>query len=165
MRRTIAVCCFASGALVLLAFAAPGRGVPPLFLRNTGHSMPLGFYRFAHLVPPVAVGEIIVLPHPPHHREPWLMKRVAAVAPASYCWREDLGTHTLNGKRMPPPSRLALVIGVPVWKGCRRLEPGEVVGYGDSEDSYDSRYLGPIETGKLWGVYEPFLAKNFAKAE
>jgi hypothetical protein len=71
-----------------------------------------------------------------------------------YCWRPELGTHELAGRPMPPPSGLARVLGVPIWNGCRRLGPGEVVGYGQGP-SYDSRHIGPVREADLWGVYRP----------
>ena len=139
----------------VVAWYGPALGFyPPLLLANTGRSMPPGLYVYAHRIP-ARRGEIIVLPHPPRFREPWLMKRVAGIAGDRYCWHAELGTHELAGRAMPPPSPLARRLGVPVWTGCRRLGPGEVVGYGEGA-SYDSRHLGPVREAELWGVYRPW---------
>lgn len=154
MRKTLAIGCFALGALAVVHFAGPSFGLAPLVLKNTSPSMPVGFYRLDHR-PPVRVGEIVVYPNPPQHREPWLMKRVAGVEGSLFCWNEASGTHWLDGEPMPAPSRMALDIGVPVWKGCRRLTRGEFVGYGEG-DSYDSRHLGILDSAKLWGAYQPW---------
>jgi type IV secretory pathway protease TraF len=140
-------------AVTLLHFWGSVIGIPPLLLQNTGHSMPLGLYRFDHLAP-VAVGEVVVVRNPPNFRHPWLMKRVVGVAGDTYCWRSDFDTHTLNDTLMPAPSALARDIGIPIWRGCKVLEQGEVVGYGKGE-SYDSRHLGPVKEAELWGAYAP----------
>lgn len=138
-----------------LIYAAPTFGVvPPLALRNDSPSMPEGYYLYAHRLP-ARVGEVVVLRHPPHFDLPWLMKRVEGVEGDLFCWHPELGTHLLNGRPMPPPSPQARELGIPVWQGCDRLRPGEIVGYGRTADSYDSRYLGPVSTRQLWGVYRP----------
>lgn len=72
------------------------------------------------------------------------MKRVVGIAGDRFCWRPDMGTHFVGTSRMPPPSPEALALGLRPWLGCRLLEGGEVVGYGASADSYDSRYLDPF---------------------
>ena len=61
----------------------------------------------------------------------------------------------LAGRIMPPPDPAAQQLGLEPWRGCHRLVVGEVVGYGQSPDSYDSRYLGPIAESRLWGIYQP----------
>ena len=138
-----------------LGFVAPTFGlVPPLAFRNDGPSMPEGYYLYAHAMP-ARRGEVVVLRDPPHFDLPWLMKRVEGVAGDLFCWRPDLGTDTLNGRPMPAPSPMAHRLGIPVWRGCRRLQAGEIVGYGRTVDSYDSRYFGPVEESGLWGIYRP----------
>lgn len=151
-RRRVALGIWALAGLAALHFAGPAHGLPPLLLANTSPSLPRGLYRLVHK-PPVRVGEVVVLRHPPHHRAPWLMKRVAGTAGALYCWNADLGTHLLDGRPMPPLSRPAVVLEVPVWRGCRRLGSGELVGYGEGA-SYDSRHVGPVRESQLWGAYE-----------
>jgi len=85
------------------------------------------------------------------------MKRVEGVAGDRYCWDESLGTHRLNGRPMPPPDPDSVGLGIPVWKGCVTLGPGQVVAYGRTADSYDSRYdpIGVLDAARLWGVYQP----------
>lgn len=125
----------------------------PLF-HNASPSVPLGWYRWSH-GPPAARGEFVVLRSPPHFRLPWLMKRVKGVAGDRYCWDEVAGTHLLAGVAMRPPDPAAAARGIPTWKGCVTLGPGEIVGYGDTPDSYDSRFLGPIREADLYGIYVP----------
>lgn len=134
-------------------FLAPAIGVGvPLLIHNTGSSMPRGFYVWQH-APPAVKGDVVVVRDPPHFRWKWLMKRVVGTAGDAFCWRPDLGTHLLGTRRLPRPSPQALALGLRPWPGCRLLERGEVVGYGASPDSYDSRYLGPIREAQLWGIY------------
>ena len=137
------------------AFLAPSLGLGvPLLIRNTGSSMPAASISGSH-APPAATGEVIVVRDPAHFRWSWLMKRVVGTAGDRFCWRPEIGTHVVGARRMPSPSPEALRLGLKPWAGCRVLEPGEVVGYGASRDSYDSRYLGPIQEAQLWGVYRP----------
>lgn len=137
---------------------APSFGLlPPLVLDNTSDSMPEGFYLYAHRIgsPPVARGDVVVVRDPPHFDLPWLMKRAAGLAGDRYCWDYHAGTHELNGRSMPPPDPESVRLGIPVWKGCETLAADEVVLYGRTPDSYDSRYLGPFHARDLWGVYRP----------
>ena len=136
------------------AFMAPALGLGvPLLIRNTGSSMPRGFYVWSH-APPAAKGEVVVVRAPVHFRMSWLMKRVVATAGDRFCWRPEIGTHIVGDQPMPPPSADVLRLGLQPWQGCRVLAPGEVAAYGHSPDSYDSRYLGPINEMSLWGVYQ-----------
>src|SRR4051794_24428577 len=126
---------FALGGL----WMAPTFGLlPPLVLDNTSRSMPEGLYLYEHRVgsPPAARGDVVVVRDPPHFDLPWLMKRVEGVAGDRYCWDESLGTHRLNGRPMPPPDPDSAGLGIPVWKGCVTLGPGQVVAYGRTADSY-----------------------------
>ena len=104
---------------------APALGVGvPLLIRNTGSSMPRGFYVWSHAAP-AAKGEVIVVREPEHFRWSWLMKRVVGTAGDRFCWRPEIGTHFVGVRRMPPPSPDALELGLQPWQGCRVLAPGE----------------------------------------
>ena len=140
----------AAGALWSPAWA----GVPVLAFWNRSDSAPAGLYVYRHR-PPAGRGEMVVLRDPPRFRLDWLLKRVEGVEGDRYCWDEAAGTHRLNGRAMPPPDPDAASGGLTVWRGCVVLGPGELVGYGRSFDSYDSRYLGPVREADLWGVYRP----------
>lgn len=153
--RGIAARLLRGGTVLVLGivFMAPTFGLaPPLVFRNDGASEPRGYYVYAHQ-PPAQLGEIVVMRDPPHFDLPWLMKTVEGVGGARFCWDPRRGIHRLDGRPMPPPHPLAIRLGIPVWRGCRVLEIGEVVGYGRSADSYDSRYFGPVREDRLWGVY------------
>lgn len=145
-----------TAAVLLLTFAVwklPSTGlISPLLFWNTGQSMPTGLYVWRPGVEPTK-GAVVVVRDPPHFRLTWLIKRVEGVAGDRYCWDERLGTQTLNGRPMPPPWPEAITMGVPVWTGCHVLAGDEIVGYGDSTDSYDARYFGPVHTDQLYGIY------------
>jgi type IV secretory pathway protease TraF len=123
---------------------------------NTGRSMPVGWYVWVH-AQPAAVGEVVAVRDVPRFKLRWLLKRVEGVAGDSYCWDPIAGTQRLNGRLMPPPDPRAAQLGIDVWRGCRTLRAGEIVGYGQSADSFDARYLGPIAETHLWGVYRRLL--------
>jgi type IV secretory pathway protease TraF len=150
------------GATVLSlggAWLAPAFGIlPPLAVWNTSDSVPAGLYLYAHHLSASALpkyGDYVALRDPPHFDLPLLLKRVEGVPGDRYCWNDAAGTHELNGRPMPPPDPDSVALGIPVWKGCVTLGYGQVVGYGRTPDSYDSRYFGPVATDRLWGVYRP----------
>ena len=152
----------ARGAAVLalgaLWYAPTLAGLPPLALYNTSESVPPGLYLYAgraSAAAPPSRGDLVAVRDPPHFDLPWLLKRVAGLPGQRYCWEEDAGTHLLDGAPMPPPDPDLVGLGVPVWKGCETLGPDEVALYGRTPDSYDSRYLGPVRLGDLWGRYAP----------
>lgn len=41
------------------------------------------------------------------------------------------------------------------WVGCRTLAPSEILLLGDSPDSFDGRYWGPIAVDLIEGVWRP----------
>ena len=63
---------------------------------------------------------------------------------------------TRAGKQLELPGEYRVVKEIPglePWKGCQRLGPGQVVGYGDSPGSWDSRFFGVVAESDLAGVY------------
>ena len=156
------------GAAVLALGAlwtAPTFGLlPPLALYNTSESVPPGLYLYVHhpaAAPAPERGDYVAVRDPPHFDLPWLLKRVAEGWPATAtAGTAPAGTHRLNGRPMPPPDPDAAALGIPVWKGCGTLGPDEVVLYGRTPDSYDSRYLGPVrDPATCWGVYRAGLGR------
>jgi type IV secretory pathway protease TraF len=129
-------------------------GLPPLLLLNPSPSLPLGLYAYAHAVP-AARGDVVMWAHPPGYAYLGgrVLKRVTGVAGDAYCWDPELPTQRLNGTPMPPPLPAAVEAGLRPWTGCQRLAPGQVVGYGDSPGSWDSRFFGVVAESDLAGVY------------
>jgi type IV secretory pathway protease TraF len=138
---------------------APIVGAAPLVYRNIGSSMPHGWYVRVYFGK-VQPGAVVVRKDPPGFKLRWLMKRVEAVGGDRFCWREDLGTHTIGERVMPPPSPEAAALNIAVWHGCRVLGRDEIVGYGQSSDSWDSRYFGPVTIDQIWGIYRPLWIES-----
>lgn len=44
---------------------------------------------------------------------------------------------------------------LPHWSGCRTLSAEEVFLMGDTPDSFDSRYFGPVSAADIEGVWRP----------
>lgn len=44
---------------------------------------------------------------------------------------------------------------LPHWSGCRTLVADEVFLMGDTQDSFDSRYFGPVSAEDIEGVWRP----------
>lgn len=44
---------------------------------------------------------------------------------------------------------------LPVWQGCTALKEDEVFLLGDSPESFDSRYFGPVSRTQIWGRAVP----------
>jgi len=142
----------------LLAAAWSWAGLPQPVKWNWSPSVPTGFYVWVPWAP-VAKGAIVEVSRPPHYPLGWLLKRVVGTGGDSFCWDQDLGTHRLNGRPMPPPLPYAVeIMHVPVWKGCEVLAPDEIVGCGDTEGSFDNRYYQPLPRGRIGGVYRLVLA-------
>jgi len=104
---------------------------------------------------PAARGDVVMWAHPPGYAYLGgrVLKRVTGVAGDAYCWDPELRTQRLNGTPMPPPLPAAVEAGLRPWTGCQRLAPGQVVGYGDSPGSWDSRFFGIVAESDLAGVY------------
>lgn len=154
-----------AAALGLVASAAAvADRTPALALVNESPSLPRGVY----LKRPDAEPEqdaVVAIPQPASARaylaalrmppDVLLIKRVAAVGGDRVCRQED---------RLVTPRRTVVVherdrrgVGLPVWRGCRRLGPQELFLLGDTPSSFDSRYFGPVRLSQVTGVYREVL--------
>lgn len=151
-------------ALSALAFSSSAE-VRPWMIYNATASAPLGFYRV--LTPrDVEVGDLVLVPVPETFRglvearrylPPGvpLVKRVVARGGDHVCrfglaflidgaLRAEAREHDRRGRPLP------------LWHGCRELEPGEVFAMMlDQPNSFDSRYFGPIEAASIIGKLQP----------
>jgi len=146
-----------AGAGAFLAFhhIAPDA----FFVINESRSLPRGLYRLSDA--PIVKGAIITiappaaataylerLSAPPDVR---LLKRVAAEGGDLVCRYEaglEVDGVTLGVARHDQQGRL-----LPQWRDCRVLAPGELLVLGDSPDSFDSRYFGPVQRSEAKGPY------------
>lgn len=131
-----------------------------LAIVNESPSLPRGLYlRLIGGTP--NVGDIVALPAPalarPYltrlgmPRDVLLLKRVAAVEGDVVC---------ASGGTVSTPRRGVLLHGhdsqgrpLPAWRGCRSLGQGQVFLLGDSSDSFDARYFGPVHRADLEGRF------------
>lgn len=162
--RTVLIVGAAALALALiLALALPR--AQDLILYNHTPSVPVGFYVRIEAAPArgafVTVRALAVAPEAalargfdgPRNR---FLKRVAAEAGDRVCAEGD----TLRINDGPPlPRRAHDSQGAPLaaWRGCRVLGADEVLLLGDSDESFDGRYWGPVDGDAIEGVWRPLF--------
>ncbi len=165
-RRLLRVGLLATGATALAGLLFPVVHCPELrFVWNASASVPLGLYRIEPGVP-ARVGELVALrPSPALGRymaerryveeNALLIKPVAAAAGATVC-RHDLRV-TIDGRSVAT----ALVRDrfrrpLPRWSGCLRLRPDQLFLVAPATPaSFDSRYFGPVDRGRVVGRAMP----------
>jgi len=161
MRSTnlvIAACAIAFAVFGLLA----GRG-EPLLIYNASPSAPVGFYvRDERAAAPgmfVTVRAAAVAPDYARLRgfddeTDRFIKRIAAGAGVRVCAEGDtvrVGARLVLPRQARDSSGRAL----PAWSECRMLRQGEVFLLGQTADSFDSRYWGPVHVDVIDGVWRP----------
>ncbi|WP_036993417.1 conjugative transfer signal peptidase TraF [Metapseudomonas furukawaii] len=162
----------ALGALIAVA------ALPVAFMAglrvNTTHSLPVGFYRVVQ--EPVAPGAV-VLACPPvsaatsaaqqrgYLGASWdcpgnyqrVIKRVAGLQGATV-ENGALGLR-VNGQLLPNSKAVAADSRgralLPFFEAPVTLAPGQVLIVGDTANSFDSRYFGPIEHSQIRAVLRP----------
>jgi type IV secretory pathway protease TraF len=137
----------------------------PALIYNPSPSVPRGFYVRDH--EPIAVGAFVTLravdASPAYARARYFtdrtdrfIKRVAAVGGTLVCAEGDHVTVPGRGAI----ARLARDTAgrvLPSWDGCRTLGADEVFLLGDTADSFDSRYWGPVRVSTVDGVWRPLF--------
>lgn len=150
----------AAGLAALGTTAAAASGA---LLINESPSLPEGLYRRINKAP--TLGDVVAL-EPPRPARAYLsglgmppsvklLKRVAASEGDTVCAAHDevraagrvLIAHANDRSGAP----------LPRWSGCRSLRTGEIFVAGDSRDSFDSRYFGPVREAAVTGVYQEVL--------
>lgn len=157
--RTLLALIAAGAALTALAVASARAG--DLVLYNHSPSLPVGFYvRVPDAVAPGSIVTIRARDAAPVQAAARgfdgdadrFLKRVAAAAGDIVC-ANDVAV-TINGARRVIRAAHDTT-GRPLrfWSGCTRLEPGELFLLGDTEDSFDGRYWGPVRQTQIEGVW------------
>jgi conjugative transfer signal peptidase TraF len=136
---------------------------PPIVI-NESSSLPRGVYVRAYGGDP-ARGDLVVTPPPATartyldtlgvKRDARLLKRLAATAGDGVCARE--GSTLVAGRRVQVFAADRAARPLPRWRGCRTLRPGEAFLLGDTPQSFDSRYFGPVPTSRLEGIYREVI--------
>jgi conjugative transfer signal peptidase TraF len=132
----------------------------PLFIWNASNSVPIGWYFVSKRQP--NLGEIAVI-RPPEWVEIYasargylplqtpLLKPVRAIKGSIVC---RFGRYVfIDGKLVAKAKYLDTKHRMlPVWKGCRILKSDDIFVLGMHRDSFDSRYLGPINRIQVLGT-------------
>ncbi len=150
------------GAVGCACVAASFAGVRDRVLYNPSESIPSGFYTRIDAAP--VAGAIVtvrardVAPDYARLRDyaddtDRFIKRVAAVAGDSVC--ADGDTVTVSSRLLEREAYDAQGRALPRWRGCRSLAADEVFLLGDTDDSFDGRYWGPIDARLIEGVWRP----------
>jgi len=149
----------------LAALALASAVAPPLALINESPSLPVGLYLRDPGAQP-GPGAVVAAVPPPGARaylarlgapaEARLLKRVAAVGGQQVCAHP--GQLLTPDRRVKVRSHDRQGAVLPIWRGCRVLEPDELILLGDTPGSFDSRYFGPVRRADLDGVYRRALA-------
>ena len=137
----------------------------PLLIWNASDSVPVGLYLVRKRQP--QIGEIAVIAPPDWVRlyalsrgylpaDVWLLKPVFAMSGSVIC---RVGPHVfVDGKPVARARKFDEQQRIlPVWNGCRTLEPEEDFVLAKPKNSFDSRYFGPINRGQLKGTALPLF--------
>jgi conjugative transfer signal peptidase TraF len=141
--------------------AAAGTHQQDLVIFNPSHSVPAGFYvrsdRPIERGALVTVRAVSVAPAYATLRQftdpgDRFIKRIAGVAGDEVCAEGQ--RLSLNGvvvaRRLERDGAGHIL---PTWSGCRVLAADEILLLGDTPDSFDGRYWGPVTTRMISGVW------------
>ena len=149
----------ASAGVAILTFAPAQQ--QDWLIYNPSDSVPAGFYVRSHR--PIERGALVTVRAASvapayatvrHFTDPGdrFIKRVAAVAGDEVC--AEGSRLSLNGvvvaRRL---ERDSAGRALPTWAGCRILGADELLLLGDTPDSFDGRYWGPVSTQMISGVW------------
>lgn len=152
----LAACC-AVTVLLLAPFLTRD-----LILFNHSPSVPGGFY--IRTGQPLERGMLAtvraldVAPEMAHERgydgeDDRFIKRIAALGGQTVCG--DGETVSVDGRVAATVYRAEGRAAPSGWVGCRTLSADEILLLGDSADSFDGRYWGPVSVRVIEGVWRP----------
>lgn len=166
MRRVRALALWAAVPLcALVGLGALAGRTEPLALVNESPSLPRGLYVRDPAARPDR-GAVVAFAQPQRVRpylrrlgmpaDVRLIKRVAAVGGDAVC---------SDGRRLRSPTGGVPVLArdrqgttLPAWRDCRRLRSDERLVLGDTINSFDSRYFGPVPVHRIDGVYRRVMS-------
>jgi conjugative transfer signal peptidase TraF len=161
--RTILALIAAGAALAALAIASARAG--DLILYNHSPSLPVGLYWRVDAPPEraaiVTVLAAAVAPEEARARHfdsagDRFIKRVAATGGDLVCVRD--GVVTINGARAAVQHESTSDRRhLEAWQDCRVFNADEILLLGDTYDSFDGRYWGPVERSQIEGVWRPLF--------
>ncbi len=158
MKRVLALSLLVAACAALITAHAQ-----PVMIFNPSQSVPSGFYLRSGKPPRrgdfVTVAAFEVAPEYAalrgyaDHTDRFL-KRVAATEGQLVCAEDEM--ISIDGARVATRiERDAEGRTLPAWRGCRRLVAGELFLLGDTDDSFDGRYWGPVTMNLIEGVWIP----------
>lgn len=137
--------------------------LPPLLLYNPSPSVPVGFYwrgagkpRIGDLVsvPAALAAPVYAVERGFADRTDRFIKRIVATSGQVVCAKGDRvsidGGRVVNRLSHDKMGRI-----LPTWSGCRTLATDDVFLLGDTADSFDSRYWGPVSLRVVDGPWRP----------
>jgi type IV secretory pathway protease TraF len=162
MRATSSKVWIGAGLAALAALFFAGGANPDVVLFNHSPSVPIGFYvrdsgDLAHgtfvTVRARDVAPVEAAAHAYDDEGDRFIKRLAAIGGQEVC---------SDGRVLRVDGRDAAIIQIgagapPAWIGCRTLGSSEILLLGDSPDSFDGRYWGPISANLIEGRWRPAL--------
>jgi conjugative transfer signal peptidase TraF len=153
--------------IALLAVLCPKAGAP-VIVWNASPSVPIGLYRLTSRPSQTAALAVIRLPEPLRvlaeargylRKGALLIKPVVAGAGDTVCRHGPLVT--ING-RIAARARTSDAAGrsLPVWSGCFKLGASDIFVLSADPDSFDSRYMGPIDRVDVVGFALPIWVRQ-----
>jgi len=151
----------------LFALLFPKTGAP-LLVWNASPSVPVGLYRLSSRPSQMAALAIVRLPEPLRilaetrgylGKGALLIKPVVAGAGDTVCRHGALVT--ING-RVTARARTLDAAGrsLPAWSGCFKLGASDIFVLSADPDSFDSRYMGPIDRADVVGFALPIWVRQ-----
>jgi conjugative transfer signal peptidase TraF len=158
MKRVLAL-----SLLVVACAALVTAHAQPVVIYNPSQSVPSGFYLRSGEPPRrgafVTVTAVEVAPEYASlrgyaDRSDRFLKRIAAIEGQLVCAEGE--TISIDGAEVATRTeRDAEGRTLQSWDGCRRLGAGELFLLGDTDDSFDGRYWGPVAIDLIEGVWTP----------
>jgi len=152
-----------------VALACPKAGAP-LLLWNASPSVPVGLYRLTSQSRLTAALAVIRLPEPfrtlaevrGYLRAGSLLIKPVVAGPGDIVCRHG-SLVTINGRTVAH-ARTSDAAGRPLpdWNGCFRIAPTQIFVLSADSDSFDSRYIGPIDRGNVVGIALPVWVRASA---
>jgi conjugative transfer signal peptidase TraF len=161
------LCTLALLGVASLAILFPKFGTPVL-LWNASSSVAIGLYRLTTRPPLTGALAVIRLPEPLRilaetrgylRKGALLIKPVAASAGDTVCRHGPLVT--ING-RIVARAGTSDAAGrtLPAWSGCFRLAANAIFVLSADPDSFDGRYMGPIDRAHVVGIAQPVWVRQ-----
>jgi conjugative transfer signal peptidase TraF len=144
----------------------------PVILWNASPSVPIGLYRLTSRPPQTAALAVIRLPEPLRvlaEARGYLRKGVLLIKPVVADTGDTVCRHgalvTING-RIAARARTLDAAGrsLPAWCGCFKLGASDIFVLSADPDSFDSRYMGPIDRGHVVGFALPIWVRQTVPA-